>query len=130
MALDSIYKDSSYAADNDARMAFYLQLPLIVQGQTIAKNNVLINDGFDIFTVVYECARFMNYFASSNTVWKANRAKIGFGLFNLTCATTDPCYSVYGSSTSRKVNAMPGNDFLLVALTFITGKSKLWCEFG
>jgi hypothetical protein len=115
---DAVYADGAYAADNDARMAFYLQLTFIMTGETVVKGQVKLTNGFEIVTLLYQGLRTLNYYAKSDSTWKANRHLIGFNLFNRTCASTDPCYTLY---SGRSVTGMPGNDFILVMLTFLTG---------
>lgn len=114
---ESIYADNSYAADNDQRMSFYLQIFMLLTNRPL-RNGMSLTNGFDIVTLLYQNARFVYKYSSSDAVWNARRASLGFDLFNRTCASTTRCYSTYGSSS---VSSMPGNDFILVTLTFITG---------
>ncbi len=118
VAQDAVYADSSYAADNDARMAFYLQLTFIMTGQTVVKGQVTMTNGFEIITLLYQGLRTLQYYSRNDARWKANRDSVGFGLFNRTCASTDPCYSLYGG---RDVSGMPGNDYILVMMTYLSG---------
>ena len=116
--LDATYADSSYAADNNARMDFYLQIPMIMTGKTVVKGKVTLTNGYEMFTLIYQGVRTLKYYAQTDARWKQYRSTIGFNLFNRTCASTDPCYSVYGTSS---VTSMSGNDYMLVMLTYLTG---------
>lgn len=109
-AFDTIYHDGGYAVDNSPRMSFYLQLPLVLQGQTLA-GNVTVTNGFDIFTLLYQHARLLSKYGASDAEWLANRATLGFGHLNRTGHPT------YGS---RDIRSIPGNDFLLMSLSFLS----------
>ena len=109
--MDSIYPDTTYDADTDARMSFYIQMHFIMTDKAIVGNRVVLKDGADIFTLCYQAARFVHYYSNAGTAtWNAHRVALGFGLFNRTCAPTDRCYALYGSKT---VADMPGNDISL-----------------
>ena len=118
VALDTTYADNSYAADNNARMTFYLQLPLIMTGKTVVNSQITLTNGFEIFTLLYQGLRILKYIAKTDTTWKQYRHLIGFNLFPRTCASTDSCYRIYGTSS---VTSMIGNDYILVMLTFLSG---------
>ena len=120
VAYDSLYTSNSYAADNAARWSFYTQLPHILNGKIVAQGTAYLKSGFDIFTLLYQSARILNSISNSDAAWAASKGSIGFEYFNRTCKATDDCYSVMGTSN---VNTMPGNDFILVELSYISG---LW----
>lgn len=112
MISETIYSDGSYAADNGERMSFYLQLPLMLEGRTMADGQTVMRNGFDIFRLLYLAAREFNYIGGDDSRWTAKRDLFGFGLFPRTGNAT---YS------GRSVTGMPGNDFLVVAISRITG---------
>lgn len=108
---EAIWGDGAYAADNGVRMAFYMGLAVrlhgaMVQGRPLA-------DGWDIFTLLYLHARLFNNAAKTEASWNAARAQLGFDRFAF---MGDAQYG------GRTVAAMPGNDFMLVALAWITGR--------
>ena len=110
-AMETIYWDNSYAADNSPRMSFYLQLPLLLAGKTMNDGTVLTN-GFDIFPLIYSSIRYFENNVGTDTAWLGIRDKLGFSLFNRTG------HSTYGTGT---INNIPGNDYLVIILTKITG---------
>ena len=95
----------------DQRMAFYLQIPMLLEGQQLSDGQTLVS-GFDIFSLLFLQARQFQYHANIERSWEQNKHSLGFGAF--------PHFGeeVY---TGRSVKSMPGNDFLLVALSYITG---------
>jgi immunomodulating metalloprotease len=109
---EGIWLDSGYAADNGLRMSFLLQMPVLLDDKVMRDGTVLRN-GFDIYTVLYSQSRLFYRAAQSQATWDAARAALGFGLFPYNGN------AVYGGATVRD---MPGNDYLLVALAYITGK--------
>ena len=119
VAQDAILASDAYAADNDARQSFYQQLTFLFTGMSVANNAATLSDGFEVITMLYQGARTLNYIAKTEATWKQYRDIIGFGLFNRTCASTDPCYSLYGSGNT--VKSMVGNDFMVVLLSFVSG---------
>jgi hypothetical protein len=106
-----IWADNAYAVDNGMRMSFLLQLPVMLDKKTM-RNGTLLQNGMDIFTLLYSQSRLFAKAASNETNWNSTRASLGFGLFPYQGGTP------YGT---LKVKDIPGNDFLLVALGYITG---------
>lgn len=111
MAAETVYSDGSYAADNGDRMSFLLQLPLILQGATLADGTTLDN-GFHVFTLIYAANRLMQQCGGSDAAWLACRDRFGMGLFPRSG------HAVYGGSDVRSI---PGNDFLVVLLSKLSG---------
>jgi hypothetical protein len=109
---EAIWQDAGYAATNGPRMAFYLGLPLRLAGTTMAGGTKLA-DGFDVFTLLYAGARLFEAAAGDDATWAAQRDALGFGLFPRTG------HAVYAG---RSVAEIPGNDFLLVALSVLSGR--------
>jgi immunomodulating metalloprotease len=107
----AIWGSADYAAQNGLRMSFYLQLPLQLQGHTLADGTVLQN-GFHIFTLLYDLSRIYARAAKSEASWNATKLQLGFGLFPYAG------HAVYGGEQVRNI---PGNDFMVVALSYITG---------
>ncbi|HVK24303.1 MAG TPA: ImpA family metalloprotease [Actinokineospora sp.] len=108
---DAIWGSSAYAANNDVRMAFYLGLPLLMEGKQLADGTTLAS-GPNIYTVLYGSARTFSAWSKDEPTWTANRAKLGFSLYPFTGSAT------YGGKT---VPNMIGNDFMLVQLSRVTG---------
>ncbi len=109
---DAIWLDGGYAANNGLRMSFYLQLPLMAHGQPLAGGTVLSN-GFDLIVLLYEQARLFQAAAATTATWSSGRAALGFETFPF------DGHATYAANT---VSAIPGNDFLVVALSWLTAK--------
>lgn len=106
---EAIWGDGAYAADNGLRMAFYVGLPIRLHGRTVQGRP--LSNGWDIFTLLYAHARLFAQAAKTEASWSAARASLGFDRFAFNGVAQ------YGGGT---VAAMPGNDFLLVALATLT----------
>lgn len=109
---DAIWANGAYAADNGLRMSFYMQLPLMTAGTTLRDGTKLTN-GFDLLTLLYAQARQFGAATKDAATWMTKRDALGFGAFPF---DTDPTYG------GGNVSGIPGNDFLLVALSNLTGK--------
>mgnify|MGYP000844152287 FL=1 len=109
---DAIWANGAYAADNGLRMSFYLQLPLMIAGTTL-RDGTKIADGFDILTLLYDHARQFGAAAKDAATWMGKRDAIGFGAIPF---DGDATYD------GGNVGTIPGNDFLLISLSFLTGK--------
>jgi hypothetical protein len=108
---EAIWQDPGYAATNGPRMGFYLQLPLRLQGKKMGEGTTL-GDGFDVFTLLYAEARLFLRAAGDDAAWSAARDGLGFGMFPRSGEAT------YGG---LGVDQIPGNDFLLVSLSYLSG---------
>ncbi|PIW62219.1 ImpA family metalloprotease [Shewanella sp. CG12_big_fil_rev_8_21_14_0_65_47_15] len=106
------WASNAYAVHNGYRMAFYIQMALKAHGITLSDGTILSN-GFNIFTLLYQHSRIFGKYANNASDWEANRSKLGFDLFPF------DSHSVYGGKTVRDI---PGNDFMLVSLSKLTGK--------
>ncbi|UTV29993.1 ImpA family metalloprotease [Photobacterium atrarenae] len=105
------WRSNDYAVHNSYRMAFYIQMALRADQQVMASGDKLSN-GFHLFTLLYQHSRIFGQYAANESDWLAHRAQLGFSGF-------DYQHSTYGDKT---VSSMPGNDFMLVALSVITGQ--------
>jgi len=105
------WKSNAYAVHNGYRMAFYIQMALRADGLTLTDGTQLSN-GFNLFTLLYQHNRLFGRYAANANDWLANRDRLGFSLFPY------EGHAVYGGS---KVSSIPGNDFMLVALSRLTG---------
>lgn len=105
------WKSNAYAVHNGYRMAFYIQMALRADGLTLTDGTKLSN-GFNLFTLLYQHSRLFGRYASNADNWLANRDRLGFSLFPY------EGHAVYGGN---KVSSIPGNDFMLVALSRLTG---------
>ncbi|MBY6186535.1 ImpA family metalloprotease [Marinobacter hydrocarbonoclasticus] len=108
---EAAWASNDYAIHNGYRMAFYIQMALRAHRMALADGTVLSN-GFNLFTLLYQYNRVFGLYAGSASNWEANRARLGFDRF---AYSGDP---VYGG---RTVKSIPGNDFMLVALSHLTG---------
>ncbi len=107
---EAIWSDPAYAADNGLRMAFYLGIPLRLHGRTLRGRR--LTEGFDIFPILYAQTRLLARSARDAATWNAARSGLGFDLFP---------YDGHATYGGRRVANIPGNDFLVVALSFVTG---------
>ncbi|MBY6017811.1 ImpA family metalloprotease [Halomonas denitrificans] len=105
------WASNDYAIHNGYRMAFYIQMALRAHGLSLADGTVLTN-GFNLFTLLYQHHRVFGHYANNSSDWLAHRQRLGFGLFPFEGE------AVYGG---RKVSGIPGNDFMLVSLSHLTG---------
>ncbi|NMD51621.1 hypothetical protein HG547_08195 [Shewanella sp. DNRA4] len=106
------WASNDYAVHNGYRMGFYIQMALKAHGMTLSDGTTLSN-GFNLFTLLYQHSRIFGKYANNASDWEANRNKLGFDLFPF------DGHSVYGGKTVRDI---PGNDFMLVSLSKLTGK--------
>ncbi|GGM93965.1 ImpA family metalloprotease [Shewanella xiamenensis] len=106
------WASNDYAVHNGYRMGFYIQMALKAHGMTLSDGTTLSN-GFNLFTLLYQHSRIFGKYANNASDWEANRSKLGFDLFPF------DGHSVYGGKTVRDI---PGNDFMLVSLSKLTGK--------
>lgn len=105
------WKSNNYAVHNGYRMAFYIQMALRSHGMQLADGTRLAN-GFNIFTLLYQHQRVFGALSGNQADWDANKDRLGFGLFPF------EGHSVYAG---KKVRDIPGNDFMLVSLSKLTG---------
>ena len=104
------WQSNAYAVYNTFREAFYFQMPLQLDKQVMRGGETLQN-GFNIYTLLYQHARIFGKYAANETSWNAQRDSLGFSLFPWSGEAT------YGG---KNVQAIPGNDFMLVSLSYIT----------
>lgn len=93
---NSTWSDTSYAANNSARVMFYRQLV-----EYARYYNTQFPDGWDLVTLLYMLDR---NFGQASSTWATKSTGFGFG-----------SYATYPSS-------MSGNDFLLIASSNIIGR--------
>ncbi|AZQ11528.1 hypothetical protein STH12_02450 [Shewanella khirikhana] len=110
---ESPWKSNAYAVHNGYRMAFYIQMALRAHKMELVDGTRLAN-GFNIFTLLYLHQRIFGALSGDIANWDANKDRLGFGMFPY------EGHSVYGG---RKVRDIPGNDFMLVALSKLTGRN-------
>ncbi|MCS6173920.1 hypothetical protein G7A68_05620 [Shewanella baltica] len=94
------------------KAVFYIQMALKAHGITLSDGTTL-NNGFNLFTLLYQHSRIFGKYANNASDWEANRSKLGFSQFPF------DGNSVYGGKTVKDI---PGNDFMLVSLSQLTGK--------
>lgn len=113
--------DPGQGTDNSGRAmseraTTYWQMAIAASGITLADGVTVLKDGFQIFTLLNVLSRTLNYHYVQDT-FVANRDRLGFGLF-------PPRNSMTGIKGFQN---MPGNDFLLVGLSFLTKRD--WMPF-
>uniref|UniRef100_UPI0005B39F55 ImpA family metalloprotease n=1 Tax=Aeromonas piscicola TaxID=600645 RepID=UPI0005B39F55 len=105
------WKAGDNSAKNDYRMIFYIQMALRADRMKM-RNGTILTNGFHLFTLLYEHSRIFDKYADNEAEWAANRDKLGFSLFPYSG------HAVYGGN---QIKDIPGNDFMLVALSQLTG---------
>ncbi|MFQ2509942.1 ImpA family metalloprotease [Aeromonas caviae] len=105
------WKRNDYRVHNGYRMAFYIQMALRAHNMVLADGSRL-KDGFNIFTLLYLHSRIFGASAANEADWNANKASLGFSLFPF------EGHAIYGG---KRVRDIPGNDFMLVSLSKLTG---------
>ncbi|WP_064608448.1 ImpA family metalloprotease [Photobacterium sp. J15] len=111
------WKSNAYAVHNGYRMAFYIQMALRLDNKVMSTGDNLEN-GFHIFTLLYQHSRIFRKYADNETEWLANRDRLGFSAFPYSG------HAVYGG---KDVRSIPGNDFMLVALSKLTNQD--WRQY-
>ncbi|WP_394135581.1 ImpA family metalloprotease [Aliivibrio fischeri] len=104
---EAIWSNGGYAAINGIRMSFYTQMALQMHGKTLADDSVL-ESGWGIYSMLYLHERIYGKYAVDEATWNANRERLGFAMFDWT-------------NTHGTMNAIQGNDFMLVSLSYLTG---------
>jgi len=105
---DSVWNVS----DTNMRLAFYLDIPLMVDGKAMKGGTVLTN-GWDIWTLIYQAARNWSKDTATSATWTSTaQARYGMSLFP---------YSGNATYGGGNVGGMTANDFLLIELSHITG---------
>ena len=112
-----LWGDPAYAAQNRLRLYFYLQWPLIYADILKVQNTLTeveaIEAGWDIYTLLYLNQRQVE--AASATDWPSVRANLGFSTYQ-----SKP----FTSLAADAMGNFPYHDYLLVALSLITGKDQ------
>jgi hypothetical protein len=112
-----LWGDPAYGAQNRLRVYFYLQWPLIYADILKVQNTLTeveaIEAGWDIYTLLYLNQRQVE--AASATDWPSVRANLGFSTYQ-----SKP----YTSLAADAMGNFPYHDYLLVALSLITGKDQ------
>ncbi|MRT05940.1 ImpA family metalloprotease [Ewingella americana] len=92
------------------RESFYFQMAFQADKQMM-RGGTTLDNGFNIYTLLYQHARIFAKYAGNASEWNAHRDGLGFSNFAWNGDAT------YGG---KSVKDMPGNDFLLVSLSYIT----------
>ena len=107
------WASNAYATHNGYRMAFYIQLALQNHKQAM-RDGTQLDNGFHLFTLMYQYSRIFAEAARDQASWDAQKANLGFAQF---------AYSGDATYGGRNVSSIPGNDFMLVALSHLTAKN-------
>ncbi|BBH16785.1 hypothetical protein Back2_10720 [Nocardioides baekrokdamisoli] len=110
---NAIWRNSGTYDDNNLRMSFYQQIAPLMRGRVLSDGTTL-NDGYGIWTLLYQAARGWSDATSSQAKWTA-AAQTTYGMSDFAWNND----AVYGSG--KTVGNMIGNDFLLIELSKITG---------
>lgn len=105
------WKRNDYNLHNGYRMSFYIQMALRAHGMVLADGSRL-KDGFNIYTLLYLHSRIFGASTANEADWNTNKAGLGFSLFPF------EGHAIYGG---KRVRDIPGNDFMLVSLSKLTG---------
>jgi hypothetical protein len=104
------WQSNDYAIYNSYRMGFYIQMMLQSDKQKMRDGTTLEN-GFNIYTLLYQSQRIFDKYSKDEQSWVNHHDSLGFSEFpwkdNI----------IYGG---KNVQTIPGNDFMLVSLSFIT----------
>lgn len=117
---EGAYGDSGDYEENGIRMAFYLQIPLLIAANPAAYGGVKLTSGWPIFTLLYQAARQLDSWGGSSStvaVWDANRGLLGMDLFPLKGNSSLPY-----TSTESVASKITGNDFMVMLLSFVTAR--------
>lgn len=110
---------ASWSINKDAHYPLHIYIQMILQADKLEMpNGTVLQNGFDIFKLMHQHGRIMHEYSQDEKTWLANRDRLGFSLFD---------YQGPALYNGAKVNAIPGNDFLLVALNFLTERD--WRPF-
>lgn len=104
------WQSNEYAIYNSYRMGFYIQMMLHSDKQKMRDGTTLTN-GFNIYTLLYQGGRIFDKYALDEQTWNKNRDSLGFSQFPWQGE------SVYDG---KNVQNIPGNDNMLVSLSYIT----------
>ena len=103
--------------DNNAlRQGFYLQIAFLIAQNATMYQGIQMPTGFPIFALIYEGARQLWRWGSDDALWLAKRDLLGMGLFNRTGGPGAPY------SSDQSVADMIGNDFILIIVSFVSGR--------
>ncbi|ELV8635994.1 BspA family leucine-rich repeat surface protein, partial [Vibrio vulnificus] len=104
------------------RLSFYIQMAMLAD-KKIMFNGTRLNNGYDIYTLVYQMSRLFDLYSIDEKSWEDNKSKLGFELFP---------YEGHATYDSLNIKDIPGNDFLLVALSKITALdwTPFWDLYG
>ena len=104
---EAIWSDEAYAANNGERMALWMQM------RHFAESLGRWDSGWDIFTLIYLHERLFTEARASNDLSPGTLASLGLASYD-------------------DVEAIDGNDFLLLSYSFITERDQrpLWDLFG
>lgn len=105
------WESNAYAIYNGYRMEFYIQAALRADKQTMSDGTRLDN-GFGLFTLMYQHERIFSKYIASKDLWNTRKDELGFSLFD------------YKPTEAKgdTVDKIPGNDFMLISMSKITGK--------
>lgn len=106
------WNEKRHGARNSYRLTFYLQL-ILRHHKKKTSTGVIFNNGFHVITLLYLHSRIFDKYSASEALWQLHRDRLGFSEFPF------KGHPVYGK---RKVGKIPGNDFLLVSLSKLTGE--------
>jgi hypothetical protein len=104
------WQSNDYAIYNTPREAFYFQMLLHADKQSL-RHGYTLENGFNIFTLLYQHSRIYDKYSKNEADWNSHQSLLGFSLFPYSGDTT------YDGGNVTKI---PGNDFMLVSLSYIT----------
>lgn len=107
---EAMFRGDAYAEHRLYRMHFYVQLMLRTQGMEF-RNGMINQKGYELIPLLYLLERSFGKVTESEVTWEANKIKFGFELFPYSG------HAIYGGSNIRNI---PGNDWLLVVLSYLT----------
>lgn len=98
---------------NSFRFNFYVQMAFIADAITMS-NSEFLSNGFQIFSLLYIHQRLFEKYSKNEALWNANKENLGFSEF---------LYSGDNLYGGGNITNIPGNDFLIISLSKITGQN-------
>lgn len=99
------------------RNSHYWQIAIAASGITMADGATVLQDGFEVFSIVFALWRTIEYYVAQDQFMN-HRVRLGFSLY-------EQISTLAGASDDLR--SMPGNDFLLVALSVVTKRDwRTW----
>jgi hypothetical protein len=120
----AVYSVGGYAPNNGHRMALYMQMVYLIARNPVGYKGLRLDEGWCIFTFLYQAQRQIDLWANTgnDTLWQSKRDSVGMGLFPRVGGGAGIPYT-----SAETVYSITGNDYLVVLVSFLTGRD--WRPF-